>query len=238
MVNPWLNPDSQRRNAAGVDGRNAPVQPHPLEAKFSVMTRVVGLLLALPLILDGCASSSPTLYQGNSEYPKFNPQSQHYIRLTGTISPSLSLSMIASYSTSSQNRHCLSTHDFRPLQGKDVEIPLNIKQENGKFTAEALVDKFLPGDCKWSFTGVGAILRKGGISSAENGPLFYSAENSAGNVPETGWSNSPSEHVTWGCRSLRGSLNILECSARNGQKETHRASSTTTEVSMDFLDLD
>jgi hypothetical protein len=121
-------------------------------------------LLALSLLnclLFICsAAPSGAIGPKDRDYPEANSHPVHLIQITGTISPTLDVALVAQY------QGCLiSTSAFEGATGRAmVGVPLAIERSKGTFQAKVVDDQFLPGQCNWHLHEVDATLSKNGVS--------------------------------------------------------------------------
>lgn len=205
--------------------------------------------LVLSLLLIGCGRSSE-LSVGNSRYPVVDPNPKHNVKIYGIITSSLTVDLFALYSSPDDQQGCKITVNW--LEGVSlpvyVKIPLPLARSGDEYSTILVVDRFLPGPCRWRFDSVIAKVSKNGIESIAN-PIIHNAEKSIGRQPpqENWFYNSNDQPVTWHCafsrlETLSPGMKSFACNpwkAKGGKyKHQHRLSNKNTSIRADFIDLE
>jgi hypothetical protein len=190
------------------------------------------------LVALACCVSDPLIKPGSPSFPEHNLGRHKIIEIHGKISPTLSLSLMAIYQTTSRDRACrfLEGGIGEGSGGREVHVLLPVEESSGTFNSIVSVDEFVPGECKWVLAYVDAALRKGNSLSAYNTVIDNYSRYYRQDTLENDRSNSSPKPVVWKCKSIGNERPL--CDAGRGQKEIYRASATTRTVAMEFLDLD
>lgn len=233
---------------------------------------VFGIICAIfSGLLSGCTTThiSKTLAPSDASQPYGNPFPKHIVTIHGAVSKSLNIKLSAYYITTNPSPACQSTPTYTAgaIEGaifpSQVSVPLTISRSGNKFSAQFIVDYFLPGLCEWRFSDVSAEVSKNSLVSIPNRVIINIPKkktNPFGN-PNTGifhiTDNSPSSKETWGYNS-RNTPVVWRCRfsrlvhLRNGDRrfacdedvEKHKSkyqqllNSTTNSVEVDFIDLE
>jgi hypothetical protein len=162
--------------------------------------RTVLVLLTLgtvsfPLAVDSAGAASPAvLAPQDRDYPESNAHPVHPIQITGTISPTLGLELVAQYQGCLQTVNRLEGANARTL----VEVPLTVESSNGSFHATAVNDRFVPGSCNWHLHSVSARLSKNGLTGL-GGDILVAVDEPNFSPELIAWAGS-SGPVIWRCR--------------------------------------
>jgi hypothetical protein len=161
------------------------------------------IVTAALIPLFGCSHlGSPEQKPGSPNYPALNPGASRTVMISGSVSPTLGLSLSATY-IGNVSADCWTSPPFsggsfegtaRPLQ---VTVPLPVTRSKDRYTTSFVVDRFLPGRCGWHFAHVEATIQKGSKTSL---PTEFIHAYGLG-ATETKTVNSSGEPVTLLCRS-------------------------------------
>jgi hypothetical protein len=197
------------------------------------------------------------LSQSDPDYPSENPSPARIVRVHGTISAPLTLSLTADYAATPRVG-CTATSSWvaGAIEGATwpltVRLPIDLAQHGNEYTAELAVDRFLPGRCGWHFSGVSAQVSKATQSTSRNSVIRIPD----GHTPESSHYNSEPTAVVWRCRFPSGTsgpsapsssatrfASAVACAApaRDPEHQGKRQqilTETTTSVEFNVIDLD
>lgn len=118
----------------------------------------IGLLLAACLFLAACANG----HDNSVSPPRLNPNPVERVRLTVIAPSTLSVRLVASYQIGTWvfayagGTYCGPKEypAHTPLPTRTRTIPINLKWDGNSYTGEFLIDRFLPGRCRWGFSSL------------------------------------------------------------------------------------
>ena len=135
------------------------------------------MLLAAGLAISGCDHSpdvtadvqrpetqSAEVKPGDVDYPLENPRATHVIQFIAIVPPTLSLRFWYGYSASVEeedteigNTACQrQTGEEIPIHVY-VDLPMQLTQTGDTYRGTLVFDKFAPGSCNWSFSGISVL---------------------------------------------------------------------------------
>ena len=114
--------------------------------------------LVLAMLCAPTAACDEVPAKGKDVSRVLNPRPKHIVRIEGRVPKSLEIAFGAEYWTHTEDRACyphpLYQWGFGPNTHRDaIEVK---RKKNGRFTAELVVDKYLPGPCNWALRKVDA----------------------------------------------------------------------------------
>jgi hypothetical protein len=204
--------------------------------------RNISILLTVSLLnfLFSVSSAAPSGDIGptDRDYPEANAHPVHVIRITGTISPTLDLILLAQSQGCMRSASAIEGATYRAMVG----VPLAIERSKGTFQATVVDDQFLPGQCNWHLHEVDANLSKNGISGL--GRSILTAVDEPNFSPQL--IERASGSVIWRCRFSRlagapkGSK-AFPCFYKDQQPDDRSyriLQASTTSIEASFIDLE
>jgi hypothetical protein len=101
------------------------------------------------------------------DYPALNPQPTHTVRMEGTLPSSLKLTFLAYYAadegagTVQSGTYCGYKLSYQSFPVFDLTDTINIARTGDHYAGQVIVDKYLPGRCRWQLEFVGYKLLNG-----------------------------------------------------------------------------
>jgi hypothetical protein len=120
-------------------------------------TAVAAALIAFGLCCcGGPAPKSPQLTPGDPDYPVENPKSNDVIALTVIVPSTVSVSVNAAYrATLASGTSCDRVVGFGATGRINLTLPISLIREGDTYRGSVAIDRFMPGNCGWQFSGVG-----------------------------------------------------------------------------------
>lgn len=225
------------------------------------------VLLALMTTTTGCLAETGAQRGAAAASPRdavINPKPKQVVKLHGRVPPSLRFEYRVWYTMADVKAEGCRPRDatggFLPFLGDftRVETILPRYAGDGRYEAELVVDKYLPGPCGWAFSELKATIVKDGrvgdplYTSRITSPIVNNNTDGQFEVYCTEFDhhrcpfrqNSDPTPVLLLCEvtssSFQGRSDFLACAnhypgAR--YKETHLLDAKTTQVALDFYDL-
>ena len=135
----------------------------------------IGLVAVTLGIMAGCKHlGNRVVSPQDSRYPVRNLASRRTVTITGTVAPTLGLTLTAYYETSVA-ADCwvsaiFSAGEFEGSpQPLHIEVPMPAARTADRFSASFTPDAFLPGKCDWHFQSVAMQVTKGKLAT---GPIL------------------------------------------------------------------
>lgn len=195
-----------------------------------------------------------------------NKNPKHIVRIEGRVPDSLEIVLDAAYIADSEDDACFRLPEALTVPGLSYQVDeLDIARSKGRYTAQLVIDKYLPGPCNWILWRVNAGIRQADKPDEEMDVVeqviqarsFYHDEYDA-----SGCSLSPRSGDHRRCPTEQNSLDtpvIVPCkvqsfknfpdsvprfmcpaivSTKNDFKRVHRIERGQKVVVIDFYDLD
>lgn len=116
--------------------------------------------------MSGCSHlGSPEQKQGNTDYPQNNPTPTQVITIEGTVSPTLSVKLNAVYEgTISADCWKSKLYSAGEFEGTATPLrhtaPIELTEDGEHFSGKVIVDRFVPGKCRWHLQSIVAKISK------------------------------------------------------------------------------
>jgi len=147
------------------------VSKSPKSASASGLLLCMGLAAAALGIVAGCKHlGNRVVSPRDSRYPARNLASKRTVTITGTVAPTLALTLTANYETSVAADCWVSAiYSAGEFEGSPqplrIEVPMPVTRTANRFTASFVPDAFLPGKCDWHFQSVAMQITKGTLTT-------------------------------------------------------------------------
>jgi hypothetical protein len=170
------------------------------------------ILLCISLAAAALASIAGCKHLGNrivspqdSRYPVRNLASTRVVTITGTVAPTLDLTLTANYETSIAADCWVSAiYSAGEFEGSPqplrVEVPMPVTRTANRFSASFTPDAFLPGKCDWHFGSVTMQVVKGKLAT---GSFVIAHANDPWKTTEYKGDNSSDAPLMLPCRLHR-----------------------------------
>src|SRR5580698_706998 len=200
------------------------------------------ILLCMALAAAALGSIAGCKHLGNrvvspqdSRYPVRNLASTRTVTITGTVAPTLGLTLTATYETSvAADCWVSAVYSAGEFEGSPqpllIEVPMPVVRASNRFSASFISDAFLPGKCDWHFQRVVMQITKGTLTTS------LSIVQALGLYTRTEYNgvNSSDAPLTLSCR-LHGDIGY-SCLPHFDVKSSQILIDTTTSISATVLD--
>jgi hypothetical protein len=196
-----------------------------------------GLAAAALGIMAGCKHlGNQVVSPQDARYPARNSASTRAVTITGTVAPTLSLTLSAYYE-GSVAADCWVSPIFsaggfegatNPLR---IEVPIPVARTADRFSASFTPDAFLPGKCDWHFQSVAMQVTKGKLAT---GPFLIVQAQGRWTMTEYKGIDSSDAPLVRPCRLHRDIG--YSCSPAFDVKSSQILIDTTTTVHATVLD--
>jgi hypothetical protein len=98
---------------------------------------------------------------GESDYPVLNQNSKHFVRISGNLPDTVHVRFLTYYvadkgaGTLQAGTYCGYKANYAAFPAFDLNDELKIVLKNGHYEGDIIVDKYLPGRCRWHLELVG-----------------------------------------------------------------------------------
>jgi hypothetical protein len=213
------------------------VSMSPKSARARRIFNCIALAATVLGSIAGCKHlGNPVVSPHDSRYPARNPASTRVVSITGTVAPTLGLTLTAIYH-GSVAADCWVSPLYAAGGFEGATIPLRVEvliplvRAGNRFSGTFSPDAFLPGKCDWRFSGVAMQVTRGPLAT---GPFLIVIAQDRWKTTEYKGHNSSDAPLMLPCR-LHGDIGY-SCLPAFDVKASQILTDTTTAISATVLD--
>jgi hypothetical protein len=148
------------------------VRMSPNRASAHRILLCIGLVAAALGNMAGCKHlGNRVVSPQDSRYPARNLASTRAVTITGTVAPTLGLTLTANYESSvAADCWVSAVYSAGEFEGSPqpllIEVPMPVVRIENRFSSSLTPDAFLPGKCDWHFQRVVMQITKGTLTTS------------------------------------------------------------------------
>jgi hypothetical protein len=127
----------------------------------TLVITILAVVGTLPACSRSQSSDITAIVPGDTEYPTVNPNPAQSIDITASVAPSLSVTLLARYETSTLIGSCQKSVGLAVTAPFSVSKVIPLNASRGASEGRVIVDAFSPGRCQWHFVGVQFVIKDG-----------------------------------------------------------------------------